>query len=115
MPHPGSAGIRTIAIALMLAVPVVSDAASGSASLAGVSKLVVRGCGTERATFSGSLLVQEDGTWTAQGGDDGFAGTYTASGRTGRRLVLTFDGPSQAAFIASIEEDVTIACESTAT
>lgn len=110
-----SAGFRTIAIALMLAAPAMAQAASGSASLTGSSKLVTRGCGRERAAFSALLLVQDDGTWTAQGGDDSFAGTYVAVGRTGRRLVVTLDAGSEAAFIASIAADVTILCESAAT
>jgi hypothetical protein len=105
-------GIEAITIALLIAAPAVVEAASGSASLTGRSSLAVRGCGAQRMQFSGTLLVQEDGTWTANGGDDTFAGTYVPAGRTGRRLVLTLDGPSEAALIASVEENVASVCDS---
>jgi hypothetical protein len=61
------------------------------------------------------VSVQEDGTWTARGGTDSFAGTWAASGRQGRKLVLALDAPSLAAFLGSIAEDVTRLCESPAT
>ena len=112
MPSRHRAGVVALAIAVSLAAPSIGGAVSGSASLTGASRLGVRRCGAARVPFSGTLLVQDDGTWTANGGGDAFAGTYTATGRAGRKLVLTLDAPSQAAFIASIEEDVASLCES---
>lgn len=102
---------RRIAIALLVAAPAVAGAVSGSAALTGKSRLGVRGCGADRATFSASVLVQDDGTWIAQS-DQVFGGTYAPTGRTGRTLALSFDAASEAGFIASIEEDVATVCES---
>jgi hypothetical protein len=62
-------------------------------------------------TFSSTLVVRDDGTWTANGGADSFAGTYAAVGRTGRKLALTLDEPSKAAFIASVADDIQSLCD----
>ena len=103
-----------MAMALSLLAPSVGRAVSGNASLAGTSRLGVARCGAARMAFAGALVVQGDGTWTANGGGDAFAGTYVAKGRTGRKLLLTLDEPSKAAFIATIEEDIASLCELTA-
>ena len=100
-------------LALALAVAVAGEASTGRALLTGTSKLVVHGCGARRAQFSGTVTISNDGTWTAQSDEgDGFAGTYTPAGRTGRKVLLTFDASSLAAFVGAVEEDVALACQS---
>lgn len=103
--------IGTLVIVLSLMAPSIAGATSGSAALTGTSRLGVRGCHGGRMTFSGTVVVYADGTWTATGGSDNFAGTYAAAGRTGRKLVLTLDEPSKAAFIASVAEDIQTLCD----
>jgi hypothetical protein len=98
--------------ALLLVAPSIGSAASGGATLAGKSRLGVPRCGAARMTFSGTLGIRPDGTWTADGGDDAFSGTYAVMGRTGRKLALTMDATSQAAFIASVAEEIASLCES---
>jgi hypothetical protein len=100
------------ALAMVVALPAVAGAMSGAGSLAGTSKLAVKGCGRLRAEFSGTLLVAEGGTWSVQvTGEETFAGTYTPLGRSGRKIRLALDDPSTAALVASVAEDIAGACE----
>jgi hypothetical protein len=107
------ARIRRLILALLIVVPAVAHAASGTASLTGTSKLAVKGCGRDRGVFSASLTVAADGTWSTQvTGEERIAGTYTTKGHAGRKLVLTFDAATAATLAASIASDVTTLCQS---
>jgi hypothetical protein len=106
------ARILPLALALAIVAPTSAHALSGTASLEGFAKLVVKGCGAHRTALSATLLVASDGTWSAQSSDaDSFTGTYTTVGRSGRKLRLTVDDPSAAALVASVAEDIAILCD----
>jgi len=97
----------------------VAVAASGTAMLTGKLRLAVPGCGKEKDTFSGSVVVGDDGRWTVAGDADDdpeddvvVGGTYTAEGQRGRKLVLTLDAPTLAGLIADAEDDLATKCGS---
>lgn len=102
---------RILAIVFLLAASAVARAAGGSAALSGTSRLGVHGCGADPGSFSGTLAVNADGTWAIDTGEGVFAGTYVAIGRTGRKLRLALDAASLAGFVASVEADVAMLCE----
>jgi len=102
-------------LVMTIILPATADALTGTVALSGTSKLAPRGCGKDQGAFATSLVVADDGTWSAQSEDASFAGTYTPKGRSGRKLALAFDEASMAGLIASIVEDVSMLCEAPAT
>jgi hypothetical protein len=99
---------------VLLGIPALAHALAGTAAVTGASRLRPRGCGALRTDLSGTLVVADDGTWSADfAGEEGqVAGTYEAIGKTGRKLRLAFDDPSLAVVIGTVEEGVAIVCES---
>jgi hypothetical protein len=115
MSHRPSPVAVLLALSFVVAAPALARAFAGSGSLAGTSRLRVKGCGTYRADFATTLTVLDDGTLTAQVEEGAFAGSGTPLGRSGRKLALALDEPSTAALVASVVEDASELCESPAT
>jgi hypothetical protein len=62
------------------------------------------------ASFAAALEVRDDGTWSATSDGPAFAGTYTAVGRSGRKIALQLGDPAVAALVASVAADVSTLC-----
>lgn len=100
------------ALAVLLAVPEIAAALSGSGALVGKSKLMVRGCGRDRAQFAATFVVAEGGTWSAQvSGAELYGGTYVPLGSSGRKIGLTLGDASSAAFVTVAGEDIATLCD----
>jgi hypothetical protein len=108
--------MKTAMVVVALAAATTAAAFSGTATLAGKSKLAVHGCGADRGTFAATVTVAADGTWTALATDGpSAAGTWTPVGRAGRKVRFTFDAASLAALGATVIDEVSMLCHVTAT
>jgi hypothetical protein len=108
----GAWSLRRGLALVLLGIPAIAHAFAGTATMTGVSRLRPRGCGVFRTDLSATLIVADDGTWSAYPtGEDPLTGTSEAIGRTGRKLRLAFDDSSLAVVVATVEEGVAIACE----
>lgn len=109
------------AVLLLVTSATLAAAAAGTAVLSGKARIAVPGCGREKASFSGSVVVTADGRWTVAGDDDDdpdddvvVGGTYTAQGQSGRKLVLALDAAALASLLSDAEDDLSSKCGTSA-
>jgi hypothetical protein len=101
--------LRRLALAVLLAsFAQVAHAVTGSVVLLGAGKLAVPTCGSLRDQLSVTLVVQAGGTWTTA--PDQFSGTYTAVGRTGRKLRLALDATTTAVLTEMVAAEIANLC-----
>lgn len=99
------------AFALAMERPVAAQGLEGTAVMAAKQKLAVRRCGKEGGISGLTFTVGAGGTWNAETDDATvFAGTSTPLGTSGRKLELTFDAGSLAAFVDALASDATSLC-----
>jgi hypothetical protein len=99
-----------LALALLATTGTTALAVSGSASLTGHSTLAPKHCRHDRGSFTATVQLLADGTWTAQG-DLALSGTITAVGRSGRKFLLDFDDPSRMSFLAALADEASTLCQ----
>ena len=86
----------------------------GGTMLSGTSVLAIPGCGHARAPFVATVAVAPDGTWSGLTNEgETLDGTWTAKGRSGRKIVLTFGDATEAQFVTTAAEDIVGLCETT--
>jgi hypothetical protein len=106
--------MKSLVVALCIMAAAVTAAGAqgaGSGQLAGQSILTARGCRRDRASFSVMVVTDGAGTWSAEEAEGvRFTGTWTAKGRSGRRLELAFDPSTEDALVAAIVGDVPALC-----
>jgi hypothetical protein len=114
----------SIAIVLCLASALASGAGDASAQtpagagqLSGTSVLAVKGCGRDRDPALVLLVtLGPDGSWMAEDQEGArFGGTSAPIGSSGRKLDLSFDAETEAAFRARAAADVGELCQAPAT
>jgi hypothetical protein len=77
--------------------------------LSGKEKAKVQRCGSEKGSLTWDAELQQNGDWSAFDGVNTFTGTSTATGKGGKNN-LSFDAPSLALFISTLESRATSAC-----
>jgi hypothetical protein len=81
---------------------------AGAGLLSGTQRMKVQGCPKDSGPIDVLVVLNNDGSWGANAGSDGFSGTSTTRGRVTR---LSFDAESLAELESGLEEIASELCE----
>jgi hypothetical protein len=91
--------------------PAGAQGLAGTAVMAAKQKVSVKRCGKDRGTSGLVFTVDASGAWTAETDEAvTFTGTAAPFGASGRKLDLTFDAESLAAFVGALASDASNLC-----
>ena len=100
----------TLGLVFLLAAGTAYAALTGDGGvLTGKEKAKVQRCGGDKGSLTWNVVLAPNGDWSMYDGSNTFTGTSTPTGKGGKHN-LSFNGPSQALFISTLESRASDEC-----